>query len=232
MDYDPFDPDTHAHPDEHFAALRDHCPVHHHAERDFYTVARTDDITTILRTPGAVVEPLPQRARLPPAAGEPMLLDADPPTHTWQRRLLQKAWTPRLIDRLEGRVQRPRRRPARSRRARPAGATSTRCRGRPAAGDHDRRAGRRAHRGPRPLLAPGRARASRRRAEHRAPRRPRRSPRVSSRSTSASHIADRRRRMVAGEPVPDDYTTMMLTATHDGRAASPTTKPTRCCSCC
>ena len=25
-----------------------------------------------------------------------MLLDADPPIHTWQRRLLQKAWTPRL----------------------------------------------------------------------------------------------------------------------------------------
>ena len=35
-----------------------------------------------------------------------MLLDADPPTHTWQRRLLQKAWTPRLIERLEGRIQR------------------------------------------------------------------------------------------------------------------------------
>ena len=35
-----------------------------------------------------------------------MLLDADPPTHTWQRRLLQKAWTPRLIGRLEGRIGR------------------------------------------------------------------------------------------------------------------------------
>ena len=34
-----------------------------------------------------------------------MLLDADPPTHTWQRRLLQKAWTPRLVDRLEPRVR-------------------------------------------------------------------------------------------------------------------------------
>src|SRR5204862_7666301 len=31
------------------------------------------------------------------------------------------------------------------------------------------------------------------------------------------HIAERRGRMVAGERVPDDYTTMMLTVTHDGR---------------
>ena len=31
------------------------------------------------------------------------------------------------------------------------------------------------------------------------------------------HIAERRGRLAAGEPVPDDYTTMMLTATHDGR---------------
>ena len=39
-------------------------------------------------------------------ASQPTLLDADPPTHTCQRRLLQKAWTLRLIDRLEGRIQR------------------------------------------------------------------------------------------------------------------------------
>lgn len=31
------------------------------------------------------------------------------------------------------------------------------------------------------------------------------------------HIAERRVRMAAGEPVPDDYTTMMLRATHNGR---------------
>ena len=42
MDYDPFDPDTHADPDPHFAALRASCPVHHHSARDFYTVARSE----------------------------------------------------------------------------------------------------------------------------------------------------------------------------------------------
>ena len=105
MDYDPFDPDVHADPDAAFAELRSGCPVHYDADRDFYTVARSSDIAAILRN----AEVWSSRFRNgleyhgPPA--EPMLLDADPPTHTWQRRLLQKAWTPRLIYQLEGRVR-------------------------------------------------------------------------------------------------------------------------------
>ena len=104
MAYDPFDPATHANPDEAFAQLREHCPVHHNAERDFYTVASTADIAAILRD----ADTWSSRYRNGLAyheAESPMLLDADPPTHTWQRRLLQKAWTPRLIDALEPRVR-------------------------------------------------------------------------------------------------------------------------------
>ena len=104
MEYDPFDPDVHRDPDPSFAALRDRCPVHHQPERDFYTIARTDDITAILRSPEQWSSRFRNGLTYRPAVGDPMLLDADPPTHTWQRRLLQKAWTPRLINRLEGRI--------------------------------------------------------------------------------------------------------------------------------
>lgn len=104
MEYDLFDPATHAEPDPAFARLRAECPVHHNTERDFFTVASSPDIAAILRD----AENWSSRFRNGLAyhdADSPMLLDADPPTHTWQRRLLQKAWTPRLIELLEPRVR-------------------------------------------------------------------------------------------------------------------------------
>ena len=104
MEYDPFDPATHADPDAAFARLRSECPVHHNVARNFYTVASSSDIAAILRD----AEGWSSRFRNGLEyhdAPSPMLLDADPPTHTWQRRLLQKAWTPRLIELLEPRVR-------------------------------------------------------------------------------------------------------------------------------
>ena len=215
MDYDPFDPDTHAHPDEHFAALRDQCPIHYHADRDFYTVARSDDITMILRTPELWSSRFRNGLAYRAAAGQPMLLDADPPTHTWQRRLLQKAWTPRLIGRLEGRIQRllddlldpvvaKGRCEFHDAVAAPLPATMiAELVGVPTE-DRDRfRAWSSARVG-----ATGGTPGSEQAEE------------VATRELEEyfrRHIAGRRERMVAGQPVPDDYTTMMLTATHDGR---------------
>jgi cytochrome P450 len=105
MEYDPFDPIVHADPDRAFAELRRSCPVHHQVARDFFTVSRTPEITAILRTPELWSSRFRNGLEYRPPAGEPMLLDADPPIHTWQRRLLQKAWTPRLINQLEDRVR-------------------------------------------------------------------------------------------------------------------------------
>ena len=122
------------------------CPVHHHASRDFYTVARAEDITTILRSPQHVVEPVPQRAHVRAAPrATAMLLDADPPTHTWQRRLLQKAWTPRLITALEPGCGQRRRAARRRRRGGPGRLPRGVVGPLPVA--HDRRARRGARRG-------------------------------------------------------------------------------------
>lgn len=105
MDYDPFDPAIHADPDSAFAELRAHCPVHHHAGRDFFTVADSDAITAILNSPDVWSSRFRNGLEYHSPASRPMLLDADPPVHSWQRRLLQKAWTPRLIMNLEPNVR-------------------------------------------------------------------------------------------------------------------------------
>jgi cytochrome P450 len=215
MDYDLFDPATHEDPDPHFAALRRGCPVHHDVARDFYTVAGTEDITTILRTPQEWSSRFRNGLAYRPATGRPMLLDADPPTHTWQRRLLQKAWTPRLIKQLEPRVRNVLDDLLES------VVETGRCE------FHETVSA--------PLPATMVAELVGVPSEDRPRFRWWSDARVQAtggtpgfeEAESAAtaqmqdyfrrHIADRRQRMTRGEPVPDDYTTMMLTATYQGR---------------
>ena len=103
--YDPFDPPTHEDPDAAFAQLREACPVHFNAEREFFTVADSGAITGILNDPATWSSRFRNGLSYHAPAAAPMLLDADPPIHSWQRRLLQKAWTPQLINALEPRVR-------------------------------------------------------------------------------------------------------------------------------
>ena len=215
MDYDPFDPEIHADPDPHFAALRSSCPVHHHAARDFYTVARSDDITAILQSPRTWSSRWRNGLTRVRGEGEGMLLDADPPTHTWQRRLLQKAWTPRLVNRLEPRVRAVAEELVDA--VRPAG----RCEFHEAIG------------GPLPvtmvaeLIGLPTADNARFKAWSEAgvevtagtPGAPARARDVRQGMVEYfdDHVAARRRLIEAGAGAPDDYTTMMLQATYEGR---------------
>ncbi len=105
MGYDLFDPAVHDDPDPWFARLRAECPVHHDPERNFFTVADTTAILGILRDPRTWSSRFRNGLTFVESPDGPMLLDADPPTHTWQRRLLQKSWTPRYIARLEERAR-------------------------------------------------------------------------------------------------------------------------------
>jgi cytochrome P450 len=144
-----------------------------------------------------------------------MLLDADPPTHTWQRRLLQKAWTPRLVNRLEPRVR------AVAHALVDAVHRSGRCEFHEAFG------------GPLPvtmvaeLIGVPTADGARFKAWSEA------GVEVTGGTPGAQarakdvrhdmveyfddHVAARRRLIATGAEVPDDYTTMMLQATSDGR---------------
>ena len=216
IDYDPFDPDVHADPDAWFDRLRTECPVFHHVERDFYTVARTDSITEILRSPGRWSSRYRNGLTFVPSAGSPMLLDADPPTHTWQRRLLQKAWTPRLVSRLEPQV-----RAAANELIDAVHATGA-CDFHAAfssvlpvrmiaalvgvpVSDHERF---KAWSDARVEVTAGTPGAEA----------PARAATEQMDAYFAEHIEARRQQIATGAAVPDDYTTMMLTTTHDDRA--------------
>jgi cytochrome P450 len=110
-EYDFADPDTYSDGFPHpvFRDLREHEPVSWRAEkagRGFWAVTRYHDIVSVLRTPsvfsswrgGAML------ADHPPEFLEKMregLLSRDPPDHTRLRRLVNKALSPRQIERLD-----------------------------------------------------------------------------------------------------------------------------------
>ena len=102
----PFDVETRRNPYPIFAeARRDH-PVHLHAEAPIYSLFRYADIHSILRDPATwsnVFPPPPgvDPSRLPPRS----MLGQDPPVHTRLRGLVNQAFTPRIIRRLETRMR-------------------------------------------------------------------------------------------------------------------------------
>ncbi len=105
--YDPFSPEVLADPHRAHAELRARCPVHHFAGHglDFWTVAGHAEVTEVMRDVATWSSrhgqgPAFQRN----AAG--MLAAADPPEHTWHRRLVQKSFTPAAIATLEPHVHR------------------------------------------------------------------------------------------------------------------------------
>ncbi|MBK9178068.1 MAG: cytochrome P450 [Acidimicrobiales bacterium] len=105
-DYDPFSAEVRADPAPYLRHLRERCPLHRteFGERGFYTVSRHADVTEVLRQaelwstrwgPG----PEHQARR-----GDGMLLNADPPLHATQRRIVNVAFTPRMVAEREPRI--------------------------------------------------------------------------------------------------------------------------------
>lgn len=108
------DPDTYSNgmPHDEFRRLRAHDPVSWQPEPDgrgFWAVTRYHDVVTVLRTPkvfssyrGGVMLADP-----PPEFLEKLrlsMMHRDPPEHTALRRLVNKAFSPRRIEELEGRI--------------------------------------------------------------------------------------------------------------------------------
>jgi cytochrome P450 PksS len=101
-----------------YARLRATAPVHPVTLPDGRTawlVTRYDDVAAVLKDERFAKDPLnalspEQHARQPwiPAFARPLtrnMLDVDPPDHTRLRGLVHKAFTPRLIEGMRGRVQ-------------------------------------------------------------------------------------------------------------------------------
>jgi cytochrome P450 len=109
MDEIAFDPFTSAHradPGVVFAGLREASPVHYFAPRNFYALSRYADVLEVLREPiqwSVAQGPGPERT---PSPEPSVLLLADPPDHTRQRRLVQSAFLPHALAPLAARIER------------------------------------------------------------------------------------------------------------------------------
>ncbi len=115
---DLLDPDFKANPYPVYARLRSDAPVHRVTlpdGRGMWLVTRYEDVSAVLRDERFVKDwrnamTPEQLAQVPPIPEvmKPLsrnMLDADPPDHERLRALVQKAFTPRLIERMRPRVQ-------------------------------------------------------------------------------------------------------------------------------
>ena len=112
VSYNPFAEGFASDPYPQYATLRSADPVHH-SPFGVWFVFTYDDVRALLRDPSLSVEdrhahstPLTEMAR--ETLGEPLasraMLDLDPPEHTRLRRLVSKAFTPRMVERLRDRA--------------------------------------------------------------------------------------------------------------------------------
>jgi len=115
---DLFDPDFKANPYPAYARLRSEAPVHRVTlpdGRGVWLVTRYEDVSAVLKDERFVKDwrnamTPEQLAQIPPIPEvmKPLtrnMLDTDPPDHERLRSLVQKAFTPRLIERMRPRVQ-------------------------------------------------------------------------------------------------------------------------------
>ncbi|NUT43757.1 MAG: cytochrome P450 [Thermoactinospora sp.] len=118
MRFDPWDPDFVAHPYGVYADLREHRPVSFFEPTGQWLVARHADVNALLRDRrlGRSYLHLATHEEFgrPPEPGfqEPFwrviragMLDVEPPVHTRLRRLVSRAFTPRMVESLRPRVR-------------------------------------------------------------------------------------------------------------------------------
>ncbi len=117
--FNPFDPATLQCPFPHYAQMREEQPVLYLESMGMYLVTRHDLVLQIIRDVetyssrfGGASMPLPpdERAQLDEVMAEgypriPTMLTADMPEHTRYRRLISKAFTPKVIAELEPKIR-------------------------------------------------------------------------------------------------------------------------------
>jgi len=106
--FNPMDPEFIADPYPTYHRLRAEDPVHH-SPLGFWVLTRYEDVVAALRDPRLIKEPIAAfvAARFGaaiPAMGLSML-DRDPPDHTRLRGLVNKAFTPRVVEGLRPHIQ-------------------------------------------------------------------------------------------------------------------------------
>ncbi len=108
MDYNPLSPEVQDNPFPYYAQMRHHTPVLWVEPLQAWMVSRYRDVDYAIKNPqlfssrGFVDQSL---GDLNPVPEVPWLLSTDPPDHARVRKLVNKAFTPRLIKALEPRIR-------------------------------------------------------------------------------------------------------------------------------
>ena len=113
--FNPFEPGFFDDPYRQYAALREHDPVHR-SPLEVWVLFRYDDIVGVLRdsslsvqvenaTPTARMQMFAEQAPEERERGAHSILNVDPPDHTRLRRLVSKAFTPKMVHELQPRIQ-------------------------------------------------------------------------------------------------------------------------------
>jgi cytochrome P450 len=114
--FNPFEPGFTDNPYPHWATLREHDPVHE-TPLGLWLLLRHDDVLRFVRDPATSVEDRNARPTVVDQLvretlgedrsdrGDSAMLNRDPPDHTRLRRLVSKAFTPRVIEGLRPRIE-------------------------------------------------------------------------------------------------------------------------------
>jgi cytochrome P450 len=113
--FNPFEPGFFDDPYRQYAALREHDPVHR-SPLEVWVLFRYGDIVDVLRdsslsvqvdnaTPTARMQMFAEQAPEERERGAHSILNVDPPDHTRLRRLVSKAFTPKMVHELRPRIQ-------------------------------------------------------------------------------------------------------------------------------
>jgi cytochrome P450 len=116
VQYNPFVPDVHANPYPSYERLRSEDPVHWSPMMEVWVLTRYDDMVAVLtdnrwsadrrQTRNRfAAEAVRRQEEFGPFGRTQTMLTSDPPLHTRLRRLVSKAFTPRMVEGLRPRVQ-------------------------------------------------------------------------------------------------------------------------------
>jgi cytochrome P450 len=103
MDFNPSDPAFRADPYPVYARLREAAPVLQ-TPLNFYAVSRYDDVSFVLRNPQIFSSAAMGAAGLA-GPGSRTIISTDPPDHTMLRNLVNRAFTPRMVEAMEPRIR-------------------------------------------------------------------------------------------------------------------------------
>jgi len=106
LDFNPFDEATRREPFALYERARREAPVYAHPGLPIVSVFRYEDVQSILKDPATWSSHFPPPPGFDPATmPEPSMIGQDPPQHTRLRGLVNQAFTPRIVRRLEPRMR-------------------------------------------------------------------------------------------------------------------------------